>query len=94
MVLASKPLADGFRVWASKPGWSFAGTRDDTWCHREPYVEAEQSCEEPVVIGCLHLKLDYFAPGLSGSAKISKSVLGMCNSSINKVEAAPNQPSL
>ena len=48
-----------------------------TWCHREACVEAKQSREEPVAIECLDLKLDdHFAPGLSGSAKISKSIVG------------------
>jgi hypothetical protein len=32
--------------------------------------------------------------GLSGLAKISKGVLGVCNNSINKIEVAPNQRSL
>ena len=65
-----------------------------TWRHYEVCAKAKQSREEPVSIRCLDLKLDHFAPMLNGSAKISESVLGMCNSSINKVEAAPSQPSL
>jgi hypothetical protein len=70
------------------------GTRGVTWHHCEACVEAKQSCEEIVAIRCIDLELDHFVPGLSGSAKISKDVLNMCNNSINKIGGCPNQPSL
>ena len=61
-----------------------------TWCYSEACVEAKQSREEPVAIGWTDLELDYFAPRLSGSSKIPKGVLGMCNRFIKKIEAATN----
>jgi len=63
-----------------------------TWHHREACVEAKHSREEPVAIRCLDLKLYDFAPRLSGLVNISKALLGVCNSSINKRIATPNHP--
>ena len=65
-----------------------------TWRHHESCVKAKQSHEELVAIGLTDLKLDHFVPGLRGSTKISKGVLGMRNSSINRIEVASIQPSL
>jgi hypothetical protein len=65
------------------------GMRGVTWHHHEACVEAKQSREEIVAIRCTGLELDHFAPGLSGSAKISKDVLNMCNSFINKIGVVP-----
>ena len=68
------------------------GTGGCTWRHREACVETKHSHEEPVAIRCLDLKLDHFAPRLSGLVKISKALLGVCNSSINKRIATPSHP--
>ena len=62
VIWASKPLADGFLVWASKLGWSSDGNgRRRIWHHCEAYVEAKQSHEEPVAVRCTDLKIDHFA---------------------------------
>ena len=65
------------------------GTGGDTWRHHEACVEAKQSREELMFVRCTHLKVDYFAPGLSDSTKISKGLLGRCSRPINKIEPAP-----
>jgi hypothetical protein len=57
-------------------------------------IEAKLSHEGRVAIGCFYLKLDHYAPGLKWFSKISKGIVGLYNSSINKVEVATNQPSL
>ena len=44
------------RVWL--------GLWGGTWPHREACIDAKQSHEELVVVGCLDLKLDDFAPGI------------------------------
>jgi hypothetical protein len=66
-------------------------TRGGTWGLCDVCIKAERSREEPVAIGCLNLKLDHYAPRVSGSAKIFKDVLELCNSSINKIEIAPTR---
>ena len=40
-----------------------AGTGGGTWSHREACVEAKQSHEEPMDIGCTDLELDIFPLG-------------------------------
>ena len=70
------------------------GTRGGTWRNREVSIKVKQSNEECVAVGWLYLKLDHYTPRLRGSAKYLRALLGMCNSSINKVEAAPNYLSL
>jgi hypothetical protein len=57
-----------------------AQTRGSTWHHHEACVEAKLGHEERVAAGCTNQDLDHF--------------VGMCNSSINKKEAVPNQPSI
>ena len=46
------------------------------WHHHEACVDTKQS-REKLVVGCTDLHLDYFAPGLNGSYKISKSKFGI-----------------
>jgi hypothetical protein len=65
---------NNFLVWASPVG-VLVRMGEGMWCHREACIEVKQSCQEPVAIGCLDLKLDHFALGLSGSAKISKGIV-------------------
>jgi hypothetical protein len=52
LVRISKPLANAFRIWASKPGCSFSENGRSTWHHREACIEAKQSHEEHVTFKC------------------------------------------
>jgi len=78
-----------FRFGAQNPVGVLARMGGDTWHYREACVVVKQSRAELMAIEWLDLRLDLFAPGLSGSAKKSKGMLEMCNSSINKM-ASPN----
>ena len=53
------------------------GLRGGMWCHHEACVDTKQSHEKLMVVRCTDLHLDYFAPGLNGSYKISKSKFGI-----------------
>jgi hypothetical protein len=53
-----------FRFGPQTPVGVPAGKGGGTWCHREAYIEAKQSHEELMAIGCLDHKLDHFALGL------------------------------
>jgi hypothetical protein len=94
--LASKPPARRFLGLALKTQLKFR----QEWEEARGIIlkvasKQNKVMKELVAIGWIDLELDHFAPRLlSGSAKISKSVLRMCNSSINKIEVVPNQPSL
>lgn len=92
----------GLVGWASKPpykqifafrSWNLVGARakmgEGTWLHHKTCLKAKQSREEPNTIRCADLKLDHFAPRLSGSTKISEGMLRMRNSSINKILGYP-----
>jgi hypothetical protein len=57
-------------------------------------LETKQSHEEFMGVRYIDLKLDHFSSRLSGLAKISKGLLGICNRSINMIGGYPNQPSL
>lgn len=94
VVWASKPPAKWFiRFGPQSPAGVPVGMGGRMWPHHKACVEMKQSREETAIIW-LDLKLDHFAYGLSGSAKISKDILEMCNSSTNKIVTAPNLPSL
>ena len=71
--LGSKPLATVYWLGLKTRD----GLRDDTRRHRESCIDTKQSREKLVVVGCTDLHLDYFAPGLNGSYKISKSKFGV-----------------
>lgn len=77
----------GFGPQNSVGVWN--GLGGDTWRHHEACVEVKQRREELVVVRCTYLKLDDFAPRLSGSAKISNGLLGMCSKPINKIGGTP-----
>jgi hypothetical protein len=79
-----------FRFGSQNPIEVQDGLGGGTWHHCEACVEGKQSHEELVAIGCIDLKLDPFARGLSGSAKIAKGLLGMCNRPLNKIGDCPN----
>ena len=64
------------------------------WRHREACVEAKQSRKEPMAPDGPILSWTIMPLWLSGSAKISKGVMEMCNNSIDKIEVATIQPSL
>ena len=91
MVLASKPLMDGFWFGPQNLVGISVGTIGGLWCHREASFEAKQSGEEPMLIGFTDLELDHFTPWLTSSSKISKGIVGsICNRSINKRIPVPN----